>query len=380
MKTPKFQDLQTPCLIVDHVKLLKNIYSMKSHLALLGVSLRPHVKTTKSVEITKLLFDGEIGPITVSTLREAEYFFEGGFTDIMYAVGIVAHKLDRVKRLVEAGAHIRLILDDLEVAYSLINYGTRNNISLDVLIEIDCDMHRAGLSPNDPLVLEIAKLLNDSPTINFMGFMTHGGESYNCETVEDIRKHSYIERDAVVKCAKNAEQVGITAQIISAGSSPTAHFADDLTDVTEVRAGVFVFQDLFQVGLGCCNIEDIALSVLTMVIGHKKNQNRIIVDAGGMALSKDRGTARQKHDRLYGLVCAADREEVISGLIVDATNQEHGMITSFAGQINFDDFPIGSLLRILPNHACMTAAAHSQYNIINSSKQVTDIWFRCQGW
>lgn len=380
MKNTKIEDLDTPCLIINHAKLLNNIFSMKSHLTSLNVSMRPHVKTTKSVEITKLLFDGETGPITVSTLREAEYFFDGGFTDIMYAVGIVPHKLDRVKKLVESGASIKLILDDLEVAHSLINYGTQNNICLNVLIEIDSDGHRAGLSPNDPLVLEIAKLLNDSPTINFMGFMTHGGESYNCETVEDIRKHSYIERDAVVKCAKNAEQIGVTTHIVSVGSSPTARFADDLTHVTEVRAGVFIFQDLFQAGLGCCNIKDIALSLLTTVIGHKKNQNRIIIDAGGMALSKDRGTASQKQDRLFGLVCTANSEEIIPDLIVEAANQEHGMITSFAGQINFDDFPIGSLLRILPNHACMTAAAHSQYNIINSSKQVTDIWFRCQGW
>ncbi|PCI31583.1 MAG: alanine racemase [Alphaproteobacteria bacterium] len=380
MRKDKFQDLQTPCLIVDRAKMLTNIHRMKNHLTSLGVSLRPHVKTTKSVEIIKLLFEGGTGPITVSTLREAEYFFEGGFTDIMYAVGIVPAKLGRVKKLIEAGAGIRLILDSLDVAQSLVDYGVTHQVIFDVLIEIDCDMHRAGLSPDDPQILDIAGLLEGSSASNFMGFMTHAGESYNCETTEAIRKHSHIERDAVVQAVKYTQQSGIYSRIVSAGSTPTARFADDLTGVTEVRAGVFVFQDLFQAGLGVCDIDDIALSVLTMVIGHKKNQNRLIIDAGGMALSKDRGTAHQKQDRLFGLVCSADDGKLIPNLIVEAANQEHGMITSLAGEINFDDFPIGTLLRILPNHACMTAAAHSCYHIIDGNQVVADIWPRCQGW
>lgn len=381
MGSKKFQDLQTPCLIVDRSKLMRNISRMKNHIASLGATLRPHVKTSKSVDIIKLLFDGGTGPITVSTLQEAEYFFDAGFRDIMYAVGIVPLKMDRVKKLIASGAKISLILDSLDVAHCLINYGIEHTIILDVLIEIDSDMHRAGLSPDDPVVLDIARLLEHSSTINFMGFMTHAGESYNCKTTEDIRLHSHQERDAVVESVSYANDIGISSQIVSVGSTPTAHFADDLTGVSEVRAGVFVFQDLFQAGLGVCNIEDIALSVLTMVIGHKKNQNRIIVDAGALALSKDRGTEHQECDRKFGLVCLADNGVLIPDLIVEAVNQEHGMITSTAGLINFDDFPIGSLLRILPNHACMTAAAHNHYHIIDGAHPVvTDIWSRCQGW
>ncbi len=251
---------------------------------------------------------------------------------------------------------------------------------LDIVIEIDCDMHRSGLSPDDPLILDITRLVNDSPATNFRGFMTHAGESYNSQSPEEIRTFSHIERNAVVAAAKFVKEIGISCPIISVGSTPTALFADDLTGVSEVRAGVFIFQDLFQEGLGVCPMESLALSVLATVIGHKKNQNRLIIDAGGMALSKDRSTISQKQDRMYGLVCRADSGTVIPDLIVDDTNQEHGLITCPSGEINFDGYPIGTLLRILPNHACMTAAAPNQYYLTGGDQRVTDIWPRCQGW
>jgi len=380
MKNEQILGLQTPCLVLDRTKFIKNIDNMKAHLTSLGVSLRPHVKTAKSLEAARCLFNGNTGPITVSTLREAEYFFEGGFSDILYAVGIVPHKLPRVKSLLKAGARVLLILDSLEMARSVTEYALQNNIVLEILIEIDSDMHRAGLSPDDPLVSEIAVVLNDCPATHFMGFMTHAGESYNCTTPAEIKKHAQIERDAVAFAAKQVEKFGVSSKIISAGSTPTAHFSDDWTGVTEVRAGVFVFQDLFQAGLGVCDVDDIALSVLTTVTGHKKNQNRIIVDAGGLALSKDRGTAAQKFDRLYGLVCSAEDGTLIPDLIVEAANQEHGLITSTSGKINFAEFPIGSRLRILPNHVCMTAAAHSHYYVTDDNQSVTDVWQRCSGW
>jgi len=380
MTSEPFQDLPTPCLIVDRAKLTHNIQRMKSRMAGLGVSLRPHVKTCKSVEIIRMLFDGGIGPITVSTLREAEYFFDGGFRDILYAVGIVPQKLPRIQRLIERGATMTLILDSMEVAEALINYATQHQVTLHVVIEIDSDMHRSGLSPDDPLILDIARRVTASERVSFMGFMTHAGESYNCQTTKDIQHFSHMERDAVLDAAKYVGEIGITCPMISVGSTPTASFADDLSGITEVRAGVFIFQDMVMENLGVCSMDDLALTVLATVIGHKKNQNRIIIDAGGLALSKDRGTASQKIDRLYGLVCKADSGALIPELIVEATNQEHGLITNPTNEVNFDAYPIGSQLRILPNHACMTAAAHSHYYLTDGDQKVSDIWQRCQGW
>ncbi len=377
----RIDSLNTPCLIVDKVKLLNNITRMRNHTASLGARLRPHVKTTKSVEIAKLLFDDGIGPITVSTLKEAEFFFKGGFRDILYAVSIVPSKYRRVHDLMQAGAEIKLILDDIMVAQSIIDYGIQHQVRFDILIEIDSDGHRAGIRPEDPSVMAITRLLHESPGANFLGYITHAGESYNCTNIKAIKKHAIQERDAVVKCAEAAQKLGITSEIVSMGSTPTATFSEDLTGIDELRAGVFTFQDLFQANLGVCQIGDIALSVLTTVISHKKDQNRIIIDAGGMALSKDRGTAGQKNDRKFGLVCTVESGEIIDDLIVESANQEHGIITSLSGRdVDFSRYPIGSLFSILPNHACMTAAAHDEYHIYGEEKEILHIWPRCHGW
>jgi D-serine deaminase-like pyridoxal phosphate-dependent protein len=88
--------LPTPCLLLNEVRLRANIARMRRHLDRLGVSFRPHLKTAKSLDVARLAMTSPSGPATVSTLREAEYFAEGGVRDILYAVGIEATKIDRV--------------------------------------------------------------------------------------------------------------------------------------------------------------------------------------------------------------------------------------------------------------------------------------------
>src|SRR5690606_30757372 len=97
-----------------------------------------------------------------------------------------------------------------------------------------------------------------------------------------------------------------------------------LDGVTEVRAGVFVFFDLVMNGLGVCDQSDIALSVLCTVIGHQKKKGWVITDGGWMAMSRDRGTAKQATDQGYGVVCDYDGTP-IPDLVMRDANQEHGV-------------------------------------------------------
>ncbi len=376
----QISELPTPCLILDHDKLNSNITMMNARMRGHGVLLRPHVKTAKSLDVARLINNGDTGPITVSTLKEAEYFFSGGFDDILYAVSIVPARLERVKTLMEQGCRLKLILDNIDIAGQLGIAGDAMNTQFEVLIEIDCDGHRAGLKPEDPQVLELATLLANQPGTVFKGFMTHAGGSYDCQTPEQIKQHAAREAKAIVDCAGIVRQAGLSCDITSVGSTPTATFADDLSGVSEVRAGVYVFQDLFQVGLGVCGLQDIALTVLTTVLSHKPEQNRLIIDAGGLALSKDHSTASQSLDCHYGLVCDAASGELIEGLQVQAVNQEHGLVSSTNGAMDFSRFPIGSQLRVLPNHACMTAAAHDRYYLLDTDGLLNDCWLRCNGW
>ena len=173
---------------------------------------------------------------------------------------------------------------------------------------------------------------------------------------------------------------GLPCPIVSVGSTPTATYSDDLTGVTEVRAGVYMFFDLVMAGLGVCGIDDIAVSVLATVIGHQPDKGWIITDAGWMAMSRDRGTASQKIDQGYGVVCDVAGSPV-EDLLVVSTNQEHGIIGHRGGgAIDAATYPVGTLLRILPNHACATAAQHDRYHVVDGDTQIAAIWPRFSGW
>ena len=150
------------------------------------------------------------------------------------------------------------------------------------------------------------------------------------------------------------------------GSTPTGLSASGYDGITELRAGVYMFLDLVQAGIGICGIDDIALSVLATVIGHQRDKGWIITDAGWMALSSDRGTAGQATDQYYGLVCDLEGRPY-RDLVVLKTSQEHGTLAARPGSgANIPLLRIGDRVRILPNHACATAAQHDRYHLLDA--------------
>jgi len=171
-------DLPTPALLLDRPRLERNAARMRDKVRRLGVTLRPHVKTSKSIEVLKILADGQDVPITVSTLAEARYFFDHGITDIMYAVGIAPVKLPEVAELIRAGCRLRIILDTAEAASAVRSFADAEGVPVEVLIEIDSDGHRAGVAPTDELLIAIGQRLGES----LAGVMTHAGASYDCRT------------------------------------------------------------------------------------------------------------------------------------------------------------------------------------------------------
>jgi D-serine deaminase-like pyridoxal phosphate-dependent protein len=210
--------------------------------------------------------------------------------------------------------------------------------------------------------------------------MTHAGASYGSYSLDAKVKMAEQERLAAVQSAQMLRSAGFAAPIVSVGSTPTAHFAAHLEGVTEVRAGVYVFFDLVMAGLNVCSTEDIAISVLASVIGHQKEKGWIIVDAGWMAMSRDRGTASQPVDQGYGLVCDA-QGRVITDLIMSGANQEHGILSIRAGSSEgLPELPVGALVRILPNHACATGAQHDGYVVTDDSGEIQGVWPRFRGW
>jgi threo-3-hydroxy-D-aspartate ammonia-lyase len=369
-------ELATPALVLDKSRLERNAARMREKVRRLGVILRPHVKTSKSIDVLNVLSGGEKVSITVSTLAEAHYFFERGVTEILYAVGIAPVKLPEVAGLIRAGCKLRVILDTVEAADAVREFAAAEKVSIEALIEIDSDGHRAGVAPGDPLLIEIGHRLGDG----LAGVMTHAGASYDCRTRDEFEAMAEQERSRTVEAANRLRANGLSCSIVSVGSTPTLHYARNLEGVTEARAGVYAFGDLVQAELGTCAMDDIAVGVVASVIGHNRHHGRVLIDAGFLALSRDRGTADMPLDWGYGAVCDPLTGIVLEDVTVSSTNQEHGIITSRSGEIDFDRFPVGCRVKVLPNHACATAAAYERYFVTDGSERIVDTWERVNGW
>jgi D-serine deaminase-like pyridoxal phosphate-dependent protein len=183
----------------------------------------------------------------------------------------------------------------------------------------------------------------------------------------------------VVGAAAILREAGYTCPVVSVGSTPTFMSAISFEGLTEFRAGVCVFFDLFQAGVGACRTDEIALSVLATVIGHQQEKGWTITDAGWMAMSRDRGTATQAADQGYGLVCGLDGQPLGDTIVVGA-NQEHGIVAPRPGSgAPAPDLPIGARVRVLPNHACATAAQYDRYHVVQDGAAVAE-WARFGGW
>ena len=375
-----FSQIDTPAALVDRGRMQANIERMQRRMDALGVHFRPHVKTSKCLPVVRAQVDAGAQGITVSTLKEAEQFFAAGIIDILYAVGVTPGKLAKVLALRRQGCQLKIITDNPASAAAIVAFGRAQGEVFEVWIEIDCDGHRSGIKPDDSAaLLAVARVLEDGG-MRLGGVLTHAGSSYELDTPQALEAMAEQERSGCVGAAQLLRAAGIACPGVSVGSTPTSLSAKNLDGVTEVRAGVYVFFDLVMHNVGVCRIDDIALSVLTTVIGHQVEKGWAIVDAGWMAMSRDRGTSKQKRDFGFGLVCTVDGT-VLPGYVMSGANQEHGIV-SCEGAVDSaiaTRFPVGTQLRLLPNHACATGAQFPCYYALGDDPQI-EVWERFYGW
>ncbi len=376
----KLAELRTPALVLDRAAVARNTAAMARRASQHGVKLRPHVKTAKCIEVARLATEGQAGGITVSTLAEAEYFARHGFRDITYAVGLSPAKLDDVIALRRDGVDLKLLTDDLGVARAIAERARAEAVRLEVFIEIDCGYGRAGIDPEAPELIPLAKALNLPPFVVLAGVLTHAGQSYHAKGEAKIQAAAEQERRALIRTAERLKEAGLPCPTLSAGATPTATLGARFDSLSELRPGNYVFYDLTMHSLGVCRMEDIAVSVLATVIGHHKRAGHIVIDAGFMALSKDLGAHEYLPDAGLGYVMDARARARLPGLSVTEVSQEHGKI-AVRGSQDYERLPIGARVRVLPNHICATAATYSHYNVVEGATEtVTARWARCAGW
>lgn len=372
------QTLNTPAALIDVGRMHRNIAHMQTHLDALGVTFRPHVKTTKCGHVVDAQIAAGAQGITVSTLKEAGQFFAGGVRDIVYAVGMVPAKLGQALALRRQGCDLKIVADSLQAAHAIAAFGREHGERFDVWIEVDVDGHRSGIPPEAGLLIDVGRALVDG------GWCSAGARPRGLQLrIRHARRAGCDRRTGAQphRAGRGApEAAGLPCPVVSIGSTPTALSAQHLDGVTEVRAGVYVMFDLVMHNIGVCDTSDIALSVLTTVIGHQEEKGWAIVDAGWMAMSRDRGTQRQAHDFGYGQVCT-EAGDLLGDYVMSAANQEHGIVSRTGSPDTgiAQRFPIGTRLRILPNHACATGAQHPEYQAIGEDG-TAQTWPRFYGW
>ncbi len=358
--------------MVDLAKLKTNIRRMQARAAKLGVRLRPHVKTHKTAEIARLQVSDMASGITVSTLAEAHFFQRAGFEDITYAFPITPNKLDEAADLTRRLKHFHLLVDQFATAGAVSAYGRDNHVSFSVFLKVDCGYHRAGVDPTLPDSVRLVEAIQSSPQLSFKGILTHAGHSYHCRDREEITAVARQERNVMVEFAERLKKSGIVCETVSVGSTPTAVHAPGWQGVTEIRPGNYAFFDKFQADIGSCSLAEAAATVLTTVVAHYPQHNQLLIDAGALALSKDPGAVHIDDRIVYGAVTGNP------GLKLFSISQEHGLITS-QQPIAFNDFPVGSLIQIIPNHSCLAAALFDRYHVVEGNR-VVDEWRPLRGW
>jgi D-serine deaminase-like pyridoxal phosphate-dependent protein len=369
--------LKTPGLLLDLARVRRNAERMSGIARRNNVRLRPHIKTHKCVEVARLQTAGHDGAITVSKLAEAEAFARYGFSDITYAVPIERGKFAEAVEISRLGGiKLNLLTDDAETVKALDAAAGEAGVQFDVFVKIDSGTHRVGVEPHTAQAIEIPRTISDSKNLNFAGILTHAGHSYNVRTKEAILEVARHERDSMVELAERLRGMGIEVPTVSIGSTPTMSTIDHLNGIDEIRPGNYIFFDNFQATLGSCSFEDTALTVLAAVIHRDLSRNKLVIDAGAVALSKDRGPVGLDPGCGYGRVLDMDGTD--TGLRVTGMSQEHGEIVADDGSV-ISRFKVGDRVRVLANHSCLTAAQHSHYNVMEKG-EVVHRWEIHRGW
>ncbi|MGH9971302.1 MAG: alanine racemase [Pyrinomonadaceae bacterium] len=368
------ETIETPALVLDVGRVRRNAERIGKRVKDFGARLRPHVKTHKCVEVARIQTAGHSGAVTVSTLAEGRAFAANGFRDITYAVPIEPGKFKTAIQLARDCDRLNLITDDGQIPAMLNQAAAQAGVILDLFLKVDCGYHRCGVDPVSKEAREIPAQIARSPNLRFAGILTHAGHSYHYPQPVDRLAIARHERDVMCELAAKLRASGIDVPTVSIGSTPTIALVDHLEGIDEARPGNYIFFDAFQAAIGSCALDDCALTVLAAVV--HRAPGKIVIDAGAIALSKDRGAVEFDSRCGYGRVLDRDGNDL--GLTVESLSQEHGQI-SVSDTDLLERLKVGSRVRVLANHSCLSAAQHTHYNVLEGA-EIVDRWLIHQGW
>ena len=358
------EDVETPSLVVDLARVRVNLEDMATFADSVGVALYPHVKTHRTVEFARMQVDAGAAGLCVAKLSEAEVFVDAGFTDLVMAYPIAGE--DKHRRAMRLGerAKLRLSVDSLEGARAFSGSLVKSGAAADVLLEVDTGFLRSGADPE--MAPGMAREIAGLPGIRFRGIITHEGQAAGGENRAAIETAAVAAGEIMVRVAAEIRAMSIDVDTVSVGSTSTAKATTTVSGITELRPGIYAFNDYGQVIAGTVGVDRCAARVVATVVSHAA-PDRAIVDAGSKSLGQDLlGIWFRDAAPGHGLVIGHPGWRLIS------VSEEHGWL-----RWDRDGPPtpldVGVRVQILPNHICSAFHVLGESVIIDEGEHV-DTW------
>ena len=336
-------ELETPVPIVDIDCMEANIARLQSYLDAHHIANRPHIKTHKIPAIAQKQVDaGAIG-ITCQKVSEAEVMAEAGFDDIFIPYNIIGEQ--KLHRLIGLASRARISVT-ADSAYTVRGYSSaaeKAGLTLTVLIECDTGAQRCGVqSPGE--AAELARMIGSLPGLHFGGLMTYPTNEYLDGFVRETR--SLLTEEA------------LEIERVSGGGTPCMWQAHTHPELTEHRAGIYVYGDRLTLRSGAVTLDTCALKIHTTVVS-RPTPERGILDAGSKTLSSDLHGLEG-----YGYICEYPDAKIYQ------LSEEHGHV-DFSASARKPE--IGERVTIIPNHCCTVTSLFDEF-VGARDDQVEVVW------
>jgi len=353
----RISELDTPALLVDLDRLESNLDHMAQLARSADLKLRPHTKTHKTIEITRMQLDRGAAGITVAKIGEAEVLADAGFEDIF-----IAHQLvgpSKIERLVDLArrAKVSVGVDSTDVASPLSMAFAQHGMRLPVLIEIDVGLHRCGVAPDE--AVDLARHVNTLPGVSLVGIFTYAGHAYDARSENEVAGIAAYECRIMGDLANRIRRIADTELRVSGGSTPTAAHYHPECGLTEMRPGSYVFNDRTQLDRWSAKPEQCALTVLSTVVSVPE-PNRAVLDAGSKSLAADLARESPGHGML-----AEDNAAVLVKL-----NEEHGFLDLSNAAVKLH---VGDKVHVIPNHSCVVCNLFDEMVALHRG-EVVETW------
>lgn len=349
--------IRVPTLFLDPVRCKKNIAKMAAKARRNNVAFRPHVKTHQSLSVARWLKEEGVAKITVSSLKMAAYFAQE-WDDITVAFPTNILEIETINTLAPK-IQLNLCVENIEVLEFLKNH---LKAPVGIFLKMDIGYNRTGIAVDHfSLIDQLLSQMDQTPMLQFKGFLGHAGHSYQCrskEAIETVHQTSK-EKFLILKSHYQEQYPELT---LSYGDTPSCSVTEDFTGIDEIRPGNFIFYDLTQNIIGSNELDEIAVAMACPVVAKHPDRNEIVIYGGGVHLSKDR-----IEDPETGVIFGRIAEKKGSGwgacipnMHLKSLSQEHGIVS--VPKETMRDYAIGELLWVLPVHSCMAADLMKEFH------------------